>query len=286
MDVSDAALEPRFEFGKNWSAFLDSVDERRIQAACDSMVSMLAVDRLDGLTFLDVGCGSGLSSLAAVRLGATVHSFDYDEQCVACTNELKSRFADGSATWRIEQGSVLDATYLESLRTFDLVYSWGVLHHTGEMRKAIDLVADRVIEGGLLFIAIYHDQGGASRRWATIKRTYQRLPGSAKPAFVAAIASIYEAKFAVSRLARGKNPLPFEDWKRKADDRGMSAWYDWVDWVGGWPFEVATPSQITELMVAKRFKLQKLKTVGNGWGCNEFVFRRTKSNKDGRSRMS
>jgi len=280
VDVIDAAQEPRFEFGKNWSAFLNSVDERRIQAACDSMVSMLGVDRLDGLTFLDVGCGSGLSSLAAIRLGATVHSFDYDRQCVACTNELKSRFADNSATWRIEQGSALDATYLESLGTFDIVYSWGVLHHTGDMRKAIDLVASQVNEGGLLFIAIYHDQGGASRRWAKIKRTYQRLPESAKPMFVAAIASIYEAKFAVSRLARGKNLLPFEDWKHKADDRGMSAWHDWVDWVGGWPFEVAAPTQVIELMAANRFELQKLKTVGNGWGCNEFDSRRKKHHED------
>jgi len=277
MDVSDADNGPRFEFGDNWTAFLKSVDERRILAATDSMLAMLGGDNLQGKTFLDVGCGSGLASLVALRLGAKVHAFDYDATCVACASELKNRFAKPSDPWTIEQGSALDAAYLSSLGRFDVVYSWGVLHHTGSMNQAIDRCSDRVIDGGLLFIAIYHDQGSASRRWATIKRVYHRLPVAARPALVTTIASAYEARFALARLVKGQNPLPFDDWKRKAGDRGMSAWHDWVDWIGGWPFEFATPDRIINPLIEKGFDLQKIKTVGNGWGCNEYVFRRRNS---------
>ena len=75
---------------------------------------MLGAGTLSGVSFLDIGSGSGLFSLAARRLGARVHSFDYDPQSVACTRELKRRFCAGDAHWTIEMGDVLDADYLES----------------------------------------------------------------------------------------------------------------------------------------------------------------------------
>ncbi|MGV3485851.1 MAG: class I SAM-dependent methyltransferase [Planctomycetaceae bacterium] len=263
----------RFEFGKNWTSFLESIDESRIAASTASLSTMLDTTRLDNLTFLDVGCGSGLGSLSAWRMGATVHSFDFDPASVACTQELRRRFAEPSR-WTVEQGSALDEAYLQRLGLFDIVYSWGVLHHTGNMKRAIELTADRVKADGRLFIAIYNDQGSASRRWSTIKQIYHRLPERLQPAWVGAVASVHEAKFAAARLARGRNPLPTADWKQKAHDRGMSPWHDWVDWVGGWPFEVARPDEIINPLIARGFRLERLKTVGNGWGCNEYVFRR------------
>lgn len=274
LNDNTAADETRFEFGENWASFLSSIDEPRIAASIASLSAMLDMERLDDQTFLDVGCGSGLASLAACKMGANVHSFDFDPTSVACTRELRSRYAEATTLWTVEQGSALDEPYLQSLGRFDIVYSWGVLHHTGDMNRAIDLVADRVRSNGLLFIAIYRDQGGASRRWKTIKRFYHRLPAVLRPAWVAAVASIYETKFAAARLARGRNPLPFMDWKQKSADRGMSAWHDWVDWVGGWPFEVAAPEEIINPLTARGFSLQRVKTIGSGWGCNEYVFRR------------
>ena len=181
--------DSRFEFGANWTAFLKSVDDRRIESAIQSLRSMLGCERLDGKSFLDIGCGSGLSSLAAIRLGASVHAFDFDDASVACAKELKHRYADQANHWTIEQGSALDQDYLQSLGQYEIVYSWGVLHHTGNMNRAIKLATDRVRNGGLLFIAIYHDQGSASRRWSLVKRIYQRLPAMLRPAWVAAIAS-------------------------------------------------------------------------------------------------
>ncbi len=112
------------------------------------------------------------------------------------------------------------------------------------MDRAIKLVSQRTKPDGVFCIAIYNDQGRASRRWLTIKRIYNRLPTMLRPIWVVLIAGIYECKFALARLSKFQNPLPFADWKAKKSDRGMSAWHDWVDWIGGLPFEVATPQKI------------------------------------------
>ncbi len=271
----DARGDSRFEFGKNWKAFLSTVDESRIASAAESLSRMLSPRSLAGRTFLDIGCGSGLSSLAAQRLGARVTSFDFDVDSVACSRELKRRYGRDQPVWTIDSGSALDEAYLEKLGTFDFVYAWGVLHHTGQMWRGIDLAARRVTDGGVLLIAIYNDQGAASRRWRWIKRTYQGLPGAGRTVLVATVAAWYESKFAAARLLACRNPLPFSDWRLKHRDRGMSVWHDWVDWVGGWPFEVARPDDVIDFLVARGLVLVKHKGVGGGWGCNEYVFVRS-----------
>ena len=133
--TADAEIKAggRFEFGANWSHFLALLDESRIADAEKSLCEMLGVTDLRDRRFLDIGCGSGLFSLAARRLGAQVHSFDFDPQSVACAQELKRRFFPEDSQWRVGQGSVLDLGYLDGLGHFDIVYSWGVLHHTGSM---------------------------------------------------------------------------------------------------------------------------------------------------------
>ena len=266
--------EQRFEFGKNWKSFLAALDEDRIDAAIRSLIDLTGCDSLEGLRFLDLGCGSGLFSLAAHRLRAEVVSIDFDTESVACAQELKQRFGDGESAWTIKQGSVLDSTVLQALGQADVVYSWGVLHHTGQMERAIELTSQLTKAGGLFCIAIYNDQGTASRRWLSIKRIYHRLPTRLRPIWVALVAGIYECKFSLARLAKCQNPLPFADWRAKRHDRGMSAWHDWVDWIGGLPFEVAAPDQIEAMLNRMGFELVKSNLIGKGWGCNEFVFRR------------
>src|SRR5689334_21947438 len=100
----------RFEFGENWSRFLECVDDRRIEAAEQSLLEMLGgAEAIRGKSFLDAGSGSGLFSLAAARLGAArVHSFDYDPNSVATTAEMKRRFGPPGAAWTVERGDVLD----------------------------------------------------------------------------------------------------------------------------------------------------------------------------------
>jgi SAM-dependent methyltransferase len=267
----EIAAGERFAFGENWQRFLSILDDTCIREAEGSLQRMLDVADLKGRSFLDAGCGSGLFSLAARRLGAHVHSFDYDPQSVACTRELSRRYYPGDTEWTIEEGSVLDDRFLGSLGRFDVVYSWGVLHHTGAMWQALDNVAGLVSPKGKLFIAIYNDQGKISQRWRAIKRMYNRLPPGTR--FIVTIPSLVHLYWrpAVKDLVRLK---PFETWRNYGNARGMSVWRDLIDWVGGYPFEVAKPEAIFDFYSRRGFVLTRLATCGGSLGCNEFVFTR------------
>lgn len=270
-EVHDGA---RFEFGSNWADFLSTIEERHIVEAEKSLVERLGVERLDGLSFLDAGCGSGLFSLAARRLGATVHSFDYDPQSVACAQELKRLFFDGDSGWNIGEGSVLDNEYIKSLGRFDIVYSWGVLHHTGAMWKALEEVANAVGPQGTLFVAIYNYQPIFTHSWTWIKRMYNKGPELLRKGLLWAVIGWYELAMSILAVARCKNPWPPRRWKEYRHNRGMSIWHDYVDWVGGYPFEAARPEEIFHFYQSRGYVLERMKTCAGRHGCNEFVFRK------------
>jgi 2-polyprenyl-6-hydroxyphenyl methylase/3-demethylubiquinone-9 3-methyltransferase len=246
------------------------MDDERIRAAERSLTGMLNTTSLTGRTFLDVGSGSGLFSLAAVRLGADlVHSFDVDPDSVACTEELRRRYAP-DARWRIEHGSVLDDAYLARLGLWHVVYSWGVLHHTGNMWGALDRAGRLVAPDGHLFIAIYNDQGLRSKLWTIEKRLYVQHAWL-RPLAVAAGATALVAYAAVKDLGRARPP-----WRRytSGPTRGMAFMPDLVDWLGGYPFEVASPEAITRFFGSRGFEIERVNAQATS-GCNEFVFRRS-----------
>jgi 2-polyprenyl-6-hydroxyphenyl methylase/3-demethylubiquinone-9 3-methyltransferase len=272
--ADEIARSERFEFGKNWSRFLTVLNDERIEDAVSSLRKMLEVEDLRGKSFLDIGSGSGLFSLAARRLGARVHSLDYDPHSVACTAELRRRYFPDDPAWRVEEGSALDAAYISSLGLFDVVYSWGVLHHTGQMWKALENAQLPVGLGGKLFIAIYNDTGSQAARWKWIKRTYNELPRLLRTPFAVAVCAPDEAKRALRSVLTLKPGEYVRSWTQygQKGGRGMSHWYDIIDWVGGHPYEVATPEEIFEFYKARGFTLARLKCGGVGLGCNEFVF--------------
>jgi 2-polyprenyl-6-hydroxyphenyl methylase/3-demethylubiquinone-9 3-methyltransferase len=271
----------RFAFGSNWRDFIELVDERRIGAAVASLAGPLGTTDLTGRSFLDVGCGSGLFSLAAHRMGARVHSFDYDAESVAATLELRERFgANGSGGgWTVTPGSILDEEASTALGRFDIVYSWGVLHHTGDLWRALDITARLVTPGGLLFISIYNDQGFESRAWWRVKRCYNRSGALGRRLLVLGSAAyLYRPHPLASLLSlvRGGDATLV----RRPRPRGMSAKHDLVDWVGGYPFEVARPEQVFDFMRERGFELRHLKTCAGGLGCNEYVFERLAASGD------
>jgi 2-polyprenyl-6-hydroxyphenyl methylase/3-demethylubiquinone-9 3-methyltransferase len=262
----------RFEFGKNWSRFLTLVDEDRIGKAANSLKLWLEVEDLEGKSFLDVGSGSGLYSLAARRLGARVRSFDYDPHSVACTAELRRRYFAGDPGWTVEEGSALDTDYLTSLGSFDVVYSWGVLHHTGQMWQALENVHGSVAPGGKLFIAIYNDMGSQSTRWRAIKKTYNRLPKLLRLPFALIVMAPSETKSLLRAVAGLRIREYIRSWIEPRPERGMSRWRDIIDWVGGYPYEVAKPEEIFDFYRARGFTLTRMQCGGVGLGCDQFVF--------------
>jgi 2-polyprenyl-3-methyl-5-hydroxy-6-metoxy-1,4-benzoquinol methylase len=259
----------RFEFGKNWSAFLASVTEGRIQESCQGIERLLGSANLRGKRFLDIGCGSGLSSLAALRMGAEVLSFDFDEHSVMASRALKQRFAASDTRWRIERGSALDEGFLSGLGEWDVVYSWGVLHHTGSMWEAVENASKLVAGDGLFALALYNDQGRVSDWWRRIKRNYVTHRWM-RPFLVSAS---FIPIWGWTMLLDMKNLRPGRSWREYGRERGMSAWHDLVDWVGGYPFEVAKPEEVFDFCRARGFSLEGLITR-QGRGCNEFCFRR------------
>jgi 2-polyprenyl-6-hydroxyphenyl methylase/3-demethylubiquinone-9 3-methyltransferase len=265
----------RFAFGANWLRFLEVIDEPRVQRAAEALAVALGPGVLLGSRFLDAGSGSGLSSLAARTLGATVHSFDYDPSSVACTSELRRRFRPADPGWTVERGSVLDKEHLSTLGSFDVVYSWGVLHHTGAMWEALDNVVRLVAPGGKLHISIYNDQGERSHQWRELKRRYVASGAVVQRIIEASVGSYFAVRAAMARLRSSKPDPGSEVVESDGDRRGMSRWHDVRDWVGGYPFEVATPDEVVSFCAERDLLLERMTvTPGGGHGCNEFVFGR------------
>ena len=268
----------RFAWGKNWQLFLQNLTEARIRRAEKYLLKMLGLKSLAGKRFCDIGCGSGLFSLAAHRLGAKVYSLDFDPGCVWCANQLRSRYGKSAPDWQIAQGSVLDNADLAGLGAFDIVYSWGVLHHTGEMWRAIFNASRLVRGGGMFYIAIYNDQGLQSRLWWLIKYTSNRLPRFLRPIYALGLDAIVVALLSVKYTLRFKlfSFLRERLYLSEADDqRGIAVYATEVyDWYGGLPFEYAAYDHIKDFVEGLDFTHIRGKQV-TSLGCNEFVFRRT-----------
>lgn len=245
-DTSDrprvAAPDDAFGFGRNWQTYVgDHLTPERVRIARESVVNLVDTD-LEGKYFLDIGSGSGLFSLAAHDLGAgRIVSIDVDPDSVASTRALRER-AGAPESWTVMPGSILDPQLVGEIEPADVVYSWGVLHHTGDMWTAIENAARLVKPGGRFVIAIYNDAHAKrfldSHRWVKIKRFYNRAPRPAQ----AAMELGYRSWFWANELRKRQSPVRFEREYRRT--RGMAFKTDVVDWLGGYPYEFATAEQL------------------------------------------
>ena len=273
------AAPDMFRFGRNWNRFVQGyVNRERVEQAKDSLRSFLTRDHpLEGRRFLDIGSGSGLFSLAAFELGALeIVSLDVDEDSVATTKALRRR-AGAPGHWSVHHGSVLDARLMESVGQFDVVYSWGVLHHTGAMWTAIERAAEAVAPSGLLYLALYNridhwtfardGRFGTSRFWKGFKKRYTALPESLQSVVDYGVMSALVTAYVVSL----RNPV--KAIRGHQDVRGMSWRIDIRDWLGGYPYEYAAPDEVFRFVRRLGFSLENLTTPGH-FKNNEYLFRR------------
>jgi SAM-dependent methyltransferase len=255
--------DERFEFGRNWRDFAArALDEDAYRAAREHIRSLLphATSRE---SFLDVGCGSGLFMMAALECGfGRARGFDYDADSVATTERLIGA-ADAGARATVERGDVLDGAYLATLGRHDVVYAWGSLHHTGDMWRAIENAASLVASGGLYVIAIYN-RTWSSPVWRRIKRLYVRSGPLVRKGLVYGVLAAGATAKAVYTRAN-----PFRQ------RRGMSFYHDIVDWVGGYPYEYASPEELRGFVEPLGFRLLDVRRGRTPIACNELVFQRS-----------
>ena len=257
-----------FSFGKNWSKYIRKLSTTKVAQAEESLRFSFDGYSLTGESFLDIGCGSGVFSLAAARQGASqITSIDVDPMSIASTQELSS-LAPPETSWQIRIGSVLDREFLASLRPATRVYSWGVLHHAGAMWEALENSLPLVQPGGALCIALYVQPTRPELHMA-LKRVYNRSPWIGR--------RVLELMYAIALLAvlakrRRENPIRYVR-EYGSRFRGMSFWRDVEDWLGGLPCEWADPDDVRAFVEARGFQTIRVLPGPRG-ACSEFFFRR------------
>ena len=264
--MATAADKVTFSFGQNWQDFLRKADKGATKRALKDIDRWLRNSEVIGKRLLDIGCGSGLHSWCFHQLGAgDLTSFDYDEHSVNATRSMWEK-AGKPANWRVQQGSVLDAAFVRGLGQFDTVYSWGVLHHTGKMWDAIANAAECVKPGGVFWIALYA-KGPNYEKDLALKRQYNGADDKGKRRMEKA----FIRKIMWDRLKSKRNPF---SWNERRG-RGMNAYHDLVDWLGGLPYEVATIEEVDEFLARRGFVNEKAAPSGEG-GCHVMLYKRSK----------
>jgi len=254
-----------FSFGKNWQSYLTRISESQIKDSIQDIIEWVKKENIVGKKILDIGSGSGIHSLAFYKLGVKeVVSFDLDSASVEATRSLWIKTGKPSC-WKIFKGSILDKEFLENLDQYDMVYSWGVLHHTGKIWEAIKNAAILVKDSGFFLISIYV-KGPNYIKHLQLKKKYNNSSFIGKK--LMEIAMILERMY--NRIKHHQNPLKWNEQKK----RGMDTYHDIVDWLGGLPYEVASTSEVISFCKKLGFNLIRLKEATEG-GCNVYLFQKS-----------
>jgi 2-polyprenyl-3-methyl-5-hydroxy-6-metoxy-1,4-benzoquinol methylase len=266
-------VETHFAFGKNWASYAARIDEARIEEATKGLLKLIPAVDFKGKSFLDIGCGSGLSALAAAQLGVdSIVAIDIDPVSVATTRAVLSS-NNVSVPWRAETMSVFELDAMGDT-AFNIVYSWGVLHHTGAMWEALNKSASMVAPNGLLAIALYR-RTYLDPFWKLEKRLYAHAPHVVQTL----VRGAYVAAFRLGLWATGRS---FRDYLANYKSaRGMDFYIDVHDWLGGYPYESVLAPELESTLASRGFAAERVfsrpQQIGLfGSGCDEYVYRLTR----------
>ena len=260
-----------FDFGENWSNYLHDVDDDRVSLAMKNINDALGDNFIRDKSFLDIGCGSGIHSLAALKLNAKyVKSFDINKKNIINTKKIISKFWEKN-NYDVEVMNILEAN--DYSIKYDIVYSWGVLHHTGEMNIAIKNSINYCKKNSILFIALY-EKTIYCKMWRMIKKFYNNTNRINQ--FL--LLNFYNILKIFGLLITLKNPYLYV--KNYRSNRGMSFIYDQIDWIGGYPYESINKTELLKI-IGSDFKLLQYKRAKTGLfrsilgtGCSEYVFKK------------
>lgn len=264
---SEPTTVDRFQFGRNWASYSRLIGEPEIEEAVAGLARLIPASDLAGKTFLDIGSGSGLHAVAAARMGVTrILAIDLDANSTQTTRDTLGRFGK-AVPWSAEVRSVLDMTPGAD-GTFDVVYSWGVLHHTGAMIAAIERAAALVAPSGVFAFALYR-RTRLDGFWVREKRWYI----NASPTAQQLARGLYTGGYWIASALTGR---------KSRMGRGMEYWHDLHDWMGGYPYESILADEVEALMQGLGFVRERVfarpRELGLfGSGCDEYVYRRRPS---------
>ncbi len=262
-----------FAFGKNWSDYAKTITEEKINDAVKELSRLLNGYDLKGKTFLDIGSGSGIHSLAALKLGAkSIVAIDIDYNSTKTTQQTLAKYEEHHGQWKALNINIFESNAVIDEK-FDVVYSWGVLHHTGDMKHALEQSISYLNNDGHLLIALYVATPFCGI-WKHLKWFYSKLPTLLqKP-----ILWLYSALRLIIMPLKGKNPITFL--KNYHKNRGMNFLHDGHDWLGGYPYQSISKTDLQKLLekddleLIYDYKAEK-RLAPLGTGCGEYHFIKT-----------
>jgi len=257
----------KFSFGKNWQNFNKNITNKNINNSIKYFKNFTKFVNLKNKTFIDVGCGSGINSLLAIKLNAKkVLSIDIDENSVSACKLLRKKYKISNKNWIIKQVSILDTSKIKKLGKFDFIYSWGVLHHTGDMNKAFDNLFLLAKKKSYIYVSIYNKYL-TSNTWKIIKYFYASSNNFIKKIMEKIYITIYY-------IGLNLNKYSIKEYKKSfVLKRGMSFRHDIIDWLGGYPYEYLSFEDLSAIFFKKGYSILSFKK-SNGVGCNEIFVKR------------
>jgi SAM-dependent methyltransferase len=261
-----------FAFGKNWELYSRQINSSHIESSKKDLIGLIQLESLQGMSVLDIGSGSGVHSLSMMLLGCKdLVALDYDPDSVSTTNRVLSG-KSFKGDFQVIQADILKHIPGIDGRTFDLVYSWGVLHHTGDMMKGIDRSISYVKPGALIALALYR-KTLLCTFWRIEKFLYSKSPKILQSLFQ----KTYEFVFGLGiKIKTGQSLRAYK--LSYFQKRGMDFSRDVHDWLGGYPYESIDPRYLIQYMEQRGFTLLNShiskKQIGIlGSGCDEFLFK-------------